>query len=351
MKKQKKVLVAMSGGVDSTVTAYLLQKKGYAVEGVFFRFHDLKSSKESLQKAKKAAKKLNLELHIKDVRSDFKKKVIGYFLEEYKSGRTPNPCIICNPRMKFKALLSKAKKLKCNAIATGHYARIKKEEDIYFLQRASAEKQDQSYFLYRLSQDILSKLVFPLGSFKTKKEIYLIAKKLGMEKTYNETESSQDVCFIQNESLSDYLKKNLPEKFFKPGLILDPNGNELGKHEGLISYTIGQRKGLCIGGNGPWFVVGFDYNKNALIAGKNKDCFFSGCKIKDLVWSKKPDKKILKSQVRFRSPEVRGELELKKTTANFCFKEKQRAITPGQSIVFYEGKKVIGGGIISNQIK
>lgn len=346
MGMQKKVLVAMSGGVDSTMASKVLMDQGYETEGIFFRMTGLDKEDKAVKKAEKVAAMLDIKLHVKDKRDEFHERVVKYFLGEYQCGRTPNPCVMCNPRMKFKELLSEAEKLGIGKVATGHYART---QDTSLL-RAKAKEQDQSYFLYRLNDGVLSKTIFPLGEFESKKEVYKIAKKLGMSEMYDETESSQDVCFIKEKTLSEFLKKQIPSSAFREGNIVNLTGEVLGKHEGLITYTIGQRKGLKIGGTGPYFVCGMDFDKNELIVGKEDDLYAKGCVISDLVFSEKTKKKV-EAQIRFRSKSVIGELVLKDDLGEFRFEKEKKSVTPGQSIVFYDGDKVLGGGIIEKALK
>lgn len=367
-KNKQKVIVAMSGGVDSSVSAALLKKQGYEVIGVFMRFWkepSLKKKDNSIKDVKKIAEILDIPLRIIDVRKKFKKEVVGYFLKEYASGRTPNPCIFCNEHIKFKILFEEMRKIKADYIATGHYALIRKlkakslklkvgEGFQFKLLEAKDKNKDQSYFLYRLKQEQLTKIIFPLGKYK-KEEVRKLAKKFNLP-NFNK-EESQDVCFLRGGETTEFLKKHLTKN--KTGEIIDKKGNILGCHQGLPLYTIGQRKGIDIGGTGPYYVSEKDYAKNKLIVTNNKkdlSLFSKEAILGEINWigssSKFPVKFL--ARTRYRNSLVYAIIKpdnMKHKTCNkkyrIEFKESQRAVTAGQSVVFYgkEGE-VLGGGIV-----
>ena len=291
-KSRKKILVALSGGVDSAVSAALLKKQGFDVFGVYFCFFNGKNSKKSLNKAKKVAKALNISLKIIDAKKDFKKKIVDYFVDSYKKGITPNPCVVCNKEMKFQLLFDLMEKGKADYIATGHYAKVARQSSAfpsassadsskpsfnYKLLEAADKSKDQSYFLYKLTQKELARIIFPLGELK-KTEVKKLAKKLKLP-VFGE-EESQDVCFLTDNDINKFLKKNLKPK---SGDIVDETKNILGKHKGLPFYTLGQRKGIEIGppasrqkweairasGPGPYFVVRKNIKKNEIVVTKD----------------------------------------------------------------------------------
>lgn len=347
MQNQPKILVGMSGGVDSSVTVKLLQEQGYEVLGAYFVFHE--NAREGIQKAQTVAEKLGIKLIVKDCQEIFEREVVADFLAEYSSGRTPNPCIVCNPRVKFKLLADLADELGIEKIATGHYAQIRTGK----LYRAQAHEKDQTYFLYRLPDAVLARLVLPLGDVKSKAWVQDFAKKIGIGEIFEEAGESQDFCFLGKLSLREMLAQNLPEKYFQEGEIVSVQDEVLGKHKGLVSYTLGQRKGIEIGGNGPWFVVGRDFTQNRLIVGREEDCLGQKFEVEGLIWhGEKPQpEEQIGVQVRFRAPEVLGTAEFLEDKIIFTLEETQKSITPGQSAVFYRGEECVGGGFIGNLLK
>ncbi len=344
-KKSKKVLVGLSGGVDSSVTALLLQKEGYEVEGVFLDFWKSAKSADGFVSAQKVADFLGIKLHKVDAREEFKKAIVNEFIEEYRAGRTPNPCVICNPQMKFKVLLAEAEKRKADFVATGHYAQIKKETDNCRLLRAKDETKDQSYFLHRLNQKQLKKIIFPLGEY-LKTEVREIARKAGLPTARRK--ESQDVCFIEQDNFADFLKKYIKNK---EGEIADKNGNVLGKHYGLHFYTIGQRRGIDLGGDGPYYVIKKDIKNNRLIVSNRKDdLLIDKFLVENVSWIS-PDIQFpleAKIKIRYHSDFVRGIIESESASKEVRVKlfKPQKAITSGQSAVFYADEEALGGGII-----
>lgn len=356
-KRNKKVLVAMSGGVDSSVAAQLLVDQGYEVAGVFLHFwkddqagpraENTCCSLESLADAKNVAARIGIPLYTFDFSQPFKKAVVDNFLDEYAGGRTPNPCVVCNREIKIGRLLKYAEKLGFDYVATGHYLKINKYKGEYRLLRAADDNKDQSYFLYTFTQKELSHLLFPLGKYTKPQVRKLAAKyKLGVESKGE----SQDICFLSGPH-NNFLKRHLK---LTPGPIkILETKEEIGKHQGLPLYTIGQRRGIEIGGTGPYYVADYDYKKNILYVVKNwnenilyKDTLIA----KQLNWlTTDPPQLPLKCEavIRYGHAAVKCVVSLKSKGKYLVnFKETQRAITPGQSIVFYNKNRVLGGGII-----
>jgi len=333
MRKNNKAVIALSGGVDSALAGYLLKKKGYDLVAVFMKLHPYSKAKGAL----KTAKKLNIPLRILDLQKEFKEKVIDYFIKDYEEGRTPNPCVVCNKEIKFGLLREKFPDF---LIATGHYARIKKGG----LFKGRDKEKDQSYFLWQLNQEQLKRIIFPLGNFK-KKKVKKMAKKIKLPVW--EKPESQEICFIE-KTLNEFLKKHLSEN---PGKIVAAGKRKvIGQHKGLHFYTIGQRKGLNLSG-GPWYVLKKDLTNNLLIITKNEEKLMKkSFKVKNVNWIKgeRPSETV-KAKVKIRYGFLHLELPAEITPENeVIFKKKQRAITPGQSAVFYKGKEILGGGIIEN---
>jgi len=343
-KKKLKVVVGMSGGVDSSVAAALLKRAGFDVVGVFMKFwKDGKSTEnrccsvESEKLARLVAKKIDIPFYVINVEKEFKKKVVDYFLKEYKKGNTPNPCVVCNKEIKFGLLINKALKMGADFIATGHYAQIKNKK----LLKGKDEEKDQSYFLWQLNQKQLSHILFPVGEYK-KAEVRKIAGKMKLPTA--QTPESQEVCFIQkttNSFLNKYLKS-------KPGDIIDIDGKILGKHQGLWFYTIGQRRGIEVW-QGPYYVVSKDFKKNNLIISKDK----KDLETKEFIASNTnwilPQKLPINVEVkiRYKSNFAKAKiLNCGRNRVKVVFQKPQRAVTPGQSVVFYKNQELLGGGVI-----
>lgn len=364
----KKVLVALSGGVDSSVAAAILANQGFEVIGIHFLMwkEDYQGEEKILEDLKKIVKVLGIRLEIVDIKKEFKEWVVEEFLESYKRGETPNPCVICNKKIKFNLLLKIANKLGCDFIATGHYARIKKfkyrNRIEYGLFRGIDERKDQSYFLYRLNQEILSRTFFPNGE-NTKEKTKELVRKFYLPLSFKE--ESQEICFI-SDSVNSFLKKYLGQ-YLIPGKVVDINKNILGEHYGLPLYTIGQRHGFRItsplpsifitkkGKNKelqPLYVVDKDFKKNFLIVGTKKQVEKRFLKIKDVSFIReKPGGGYkLKVKIRIRSNgnflTSRVIYYPKKNLAEVFLETPQIGISPGQSAVFYKDNEVLGGGII-----
>ena len=269
MSNQKKILVELSGGLDSSVAAILLQNQGYEVVGCMMHLHDSPTFDSDLDVAKSVAKQLKIEFQVVDYREKFHQEVISYFIDTYKEAKTPNPCIVCNQKMKFGAIFDCAKDLGCDKIATGHYARIVCETNKFELHKAKDLTKDQSYVLHFLDQEKLSKIIFPLGEY-TKDEVRELAREANLPCV--DKEESMDICFVKGETYSEFIQKNSDYKP-NPGKVVDTKGNILGEHDGLINYTIGQRKGLGIAGGDPLYVLSLDKTKNEVILGTRDETF------------------------------------------------------------------------------
>ncbi len=357
-KKPRKVLVAMSGGVDSSVAAYLLQAQGYQVTGVFLRFwkdpndpekrENSCCSLESFVDAKRVASKLGIPIFSLDFSRPFKKAVVDYFLSEYKIGRTPNPCVVCNKQIKLGLLLKKARALGYDYLASGHYAKLLNYQGESALYRGIDPQKDQSYFLYTFEQSELTHLLFPVGKYR-KDQVRKIAKQANLE--IAQKKDSQDICFLAGPH-NNFLRRHL---ILKTGPIkLQESGAVLGEHQGLPLYTIGQRRGIEIGGTGPYYVAQLDYKTNTLWVVKNwnEEILYQDSLIASQVnWQSNRIKKFpLKCQavIRYGHPAVPVAVSLKNKHQYLVkFNTQQRAITPGQSVVFYQGNRVLGGGIIN----
>ena len=346
----KKVLLGMSGGVDSSVSAILLQKEGYEVIGITMAL----SKETDDTDAKAVCKELGIEHHFVDLKSEFKKYVIDNFIKCYANAETPNPCIECNRKLKFGAMFDKAKELGCDYLATGHYANIEYSNKYkqYVLKKGDAIGKDQSYVLYTLPEDMLEHIIFPLGKFKTKDEIRKIASDNNFNMVANKPDS-EDICFIPDGNYKRFLEENSNIKP-KIGNIVLQDGTVLGKHSGLYNYTIGQRKGLGISYKEPLFVIGFNIRKNEVIVGTKEEAYKDCAIINNInILIKDLDIENLHVKVKTRYSTKESEAILQELDDNMIkinFIEPEKALTPGQSAVFYIDDVVIGGGIIKETI-
>ena len=341
----EKVLIGMSGGVDSSVAVFLLKQRGFDVSGVTFLLCE-NSSKENVDDAKKVAQKLHIEHFSKDYSSDFKSRVIARFVSDYENSLTPNPCVECNRHIKFEKLLSLANENGIDKIATGHYAIIEEKNGRFLLKKAKDHSKDQSYFLYTLSQDVLSRTLFPLGEM-TKSEIREIASNEGFVNA--QKRDSQDICFVENgeyvKVIEAVTKKNYPE-----GDFVDLSGKVLGRHKGIIRYTIGQRKGLGLSLPCPMYVIDKRLSENKVVLAKEEDLYSKTLFAKDLNWimfDTPPSSFRAEIKVRYsQNTHIGTVTPLENNRVKVEFDTPVRAITRGQAVVFYQGDYVIGGGTI-----
>ncbi len=353
IKSKGKILCAMSGGVDSSVAAALLLKQGYEVIGVFMKFwhpgesvtggENVCCSSESYREAQKVARVLGIKLYTLNFEKPFKKLVVDDFLSQYQQGQTPNPCIRCNEKIKFGLLLVKARQLKIPLVATGHYAQVKKVAGRVELRRGRDRQKDQSYFLYRLTPAQLRYVIFPVGRY-TKPQVRQMAAKFFLPTATRR--ESQEVCFVPGADTRSFLKKYLK---MKPGLIVSRQGESLGRHEGLPLYTLGQRRGVVGGLKHPYFVCGKDAARNTLVVtDQPADLLSDTFTVGDLNWISAPVKFPFSAKVKIRygAPASMAVISRSGPRVSVKFKHKQRAVTPGQSAVFYQGEKILGGGII-----
>ena len=363
--------IALSGGIDSLVAAYLLKKQGHDVIGIHFitgyetqthdsnknrRFSNSDASTFSTAKEDAShiishlANQLEIEVKLLDLSIEFKKKVVDYFTRTYQTGQTPNPCMVCNPTIKFGAVFDFARKLGASTLATGHHAGISRDsEGRFHLSKSVDPKKEQSYFLALMSQKQLSCTSFPLGSMK-KSEVIKLAHENGLEPV--KKKESQDVCFIRNKNYGEFL--SLQQGFKpKPGRIVDINGNMLGHHSGLHLFTIGQRRGINCPSSEPYYVVSMDPGQNRLTVGRKKDLLSFECRVKNINWiNQQPNSPIkVHTRVRYRHKAAVSQLfPINEKTAWVRFEKPQSAITPGQCAVFYQKDEVLGGGWIDTNL-
>jgi tRNA-specific 2-thiouridylase len=338
---KKWVIVAMSGGVDSSVAAVLLKQDGYEVSGIHMRLGaGIMSNKASLEAT---CQLLGIPLDKLNLEEEFKRLVIDYFCREYSRGRTPNPCVACNQYVKFDLLLERALERGADYFATGHYARVESTPEGYKLRKAIDITKDQSYFLYTLGQEQLKHLLLPLGEL-TKERVKNIARELGLPTSENR--DSQDVCFIPDNDYRTFIAGKVA---LKAGEIVDINGRILGKHEGLALYTVGQRQGLGLTSEEPLYVLEIDAESNKIIVGSREQALHNVLVARQLSWvsGESPQAPMeITAKIRYQAPEAAAELYPADDNAEVRFVEPQSAVAPGQSVVFYQGDELLGGGII-----
>jgi len=364
MSKKGRILVAMSGGIDSTVAAMMLHEEGYEVVGITMKTWDYASSGssgketgccslDSINDAREIAVKMGFHHFIIDIRDEFGDYVIDNFVDEYISGRTPNPCILCNTHIKWEALLKRADAMDCEFIATGHYARIAKANDRYYVSKGKDQRKDQSYVLWGLSQTCLERTQFPLADLD-KEEIRQMARDWGHANLALKPES-YEICFVPDNDYRGFLKRRKPglEDEVKGGLFVDREGNVIGNHEGYPFFTIGQRKGLGKAFGKPMYVTEIQAESNTVVLGEVEDLLRNGMmvyKLNSMKYKKIPERDDIHTMVRYNDAGTMGTTKFTKDKLEVIFQANVRGVAPGQSAVFYEGDDVLGGGIIYSSL-
>lgn len=351
MAKKERVLLGMSGGVDSSVSAILLQEQGYEVIGATMKLwgDEAKTASNAASDAKQVCDQLGIAHYTFDYSKEFSDYVIDDFITAYSEARTPNPCVECNRYLKFGLLAEEAGKMGIPKLATGHYARIEFSGQYgeYVLKKAANQSKDQSYFLYAVPRHLLSRIIFPLGGIEDKDEVRRIAGEYDLR--IAQKPESQEICFISSNDYGAYLERNLPQKP-AVGDIVDTEGKVLGRHRGLIHYTVGQRKGLGIAAPHPLYVIALDKENNRLIVGEEEKLYTKTVRVKEMLYLLTNQLSVpcrVRAKIRYRAPEVKAWVQpLSEDIVEVEFAEAQRAVTPGQSMVFYLGDCVWGGGKI-----
>ncbi|PIQ88910.1 MAG: tRNA 2-thiouridine(34) synthase MnmA [Candidatus Omnitrophica bacterium CG11_big_fil_rev_8_21_14_0_20_42_13] len=366
LNKKKRVMVAMSGGVDSAVGAALLKRRGYEVIGMTMCFGSSfggnLSEKEKkrpsccdisgVEDARRVAQALGIRHYVSNFANNLYNKVIKNFCAEYLAGRTPNPCVRCNQFLKFEHLIKKALALSCDYLATGHYAKVQYsgQRRMYLLKKGRDNKKDQSYFLYAVKREVLSRLLFPLGVY-TKDEVRQKARDFNLP--VSDKAESQEICFVPDNDYRGFIA-GISGRDIRPGDFFHVDGRHLGRHKGVAFYTIGQRKALCSGQKRPLYVIKIDAAKNTVILGEENYLYSQGLIAKDVNFlSLQAPKKIIaiNAKIRYNHQEVKSRLiPINSDSVRIEFTSPQRAVAPGQSVVFYGGSVVLGGGIISEVI-
>lgn len=353
-----RVIVGLSGGVDSAVAALLLVEQGYRVEGLFMDNWDdddgYCTAAEDFQDARQVAEQLGIPLHKADFAAEYRERVFSHFLDAYRSGLTPNPDVLCNSEIKFKAFLDYAERLGADRIATGHYARVRHTDHGVELLRGLDAGKDQSYFLHAVDPAALAKALFPVGELQ-KSEVRAKARAAGFDNF--DKKDSTGICFIGERRFREFLQRFLPTE---PGDMVTPEGHIIGRHTGLAFYTLGQRQGLGIGGvqgapDAPWYVVAKDLERNRLVVAQGHDhplLFSDGLTARRLHWlgSKPAASFTCTAKIRYRQQDQNCSVELKRDAARVSFNRSQRAVTPGQYCVFYDDEICLGGGVIESKM-
>ena len=343
MLNRQRVLVALSGGVDSTVCVHLLKQQGYDVTGLVLKMSP--AHEETVRAAEESAASLGVPLYVRDMSDLFQKQVIDYFAAEYMRGRTPNPCVVCNSLVKFKALADTADELGIKWIATGHYARVEQSGGETLLMRGVSPKRDQSYMLYRLGQPVLSRLLLPLAELE-KDEVRAIAAGLGVSAA--DKPDSQENCFIPDNDYAGYIERHYGKS--KGGVFISPEGKPCGRHAGILHYTVGQRKGLGIAFGVPMFVQKLCPETNQVVLGPDADLYTRRVRCRNLNWMAAPGLSgptRVTAKIRYNHGGAEGTVRmLGEDLAECVFDQPVRAATPGQAMVFYQDRLVLGGGTI-----
>ena len=360
MSKRGRILVAMSGGIDSSVAAMLLHEEGWEVVGITMKTWDYASSGggkketgccslDSINDARAIAVEHGFHHYILDIRNEFGDAVIDNFVDEYLAGRTPNPCVLCNTHIKWEALYKRAEMLNCEYIATGHYAQVREENGRYVISRGIDHNKDQSYVLWGLSQDLLAKTLFPLGGFR-KSEIRQMAMDRGFHELANKSES-YEICFVPDNDYRSFLKNRVPglEEKLADGKFVNSDGKELGKHKGYPFYTIGQRKGLEVAFGEPMYVTKIDPSTNTVVLGTFEELEKREMWVRDVnlvKYAHVDDGTEVLTKIRYKDPGTPSSISMHDNLMQVVFHKNVNAVAPGQSAVFYEGEDLVGGGFI-----
>jgi len=337
-----KVAVAVSGGVDSSAAALLLKEAAYEVLGIHMHLWESPPLDYQAHRAENICRILGIPYHQVDLQKEFESCVVDYFCQEYQQGRTPNPCVACNQHIKFGLLLDKALSLGADYLATGHYAKVEHSRDGHRLLKAADTDRDQSYFLYTLTQEKLGHVLFPLGEH-SRDEVKQMAKQAGLPTT---TKSSQDICFISQKNYGAFLSQRFSTL---PGDIIDTQRRKLGQHRGIAFYTVGQRHGLGLASGKPLYVIRIAPESNRIVLGPEKELYSQKLTARKLSWisGKAPREPITaRAKIRYKSKEAEATLFFRDGSVDVHFAQPQKAVTPGQAIVFYNADEVLGGGII-----
>jgi tRNA-specific 2-thiouridylase len=339
---KKKVAVALSGGVDSSVAALLLKKADHEVIGIHMRLWDSSSFDDQAHRAENICRILAIPYHQVDLREEFESSVVDYFCREYRQGRTPNPCVACNRHIKFGLLLERALSVGAEYLATGHYVRVEHWRDGHRLLKAKDTRRDQSYFLYTLTQKKLGRILFPLGEHG-RDEVRQMAKQAGLPIA---AKSSQDICFISQRNYGAFLSQRFGTL---PGDVIDTQGKKLGRHQGIAFCTIGQRHGLGLASGEPLYVIRIEPESSRIVLGSEKELYSQKLTAHKLNWisgTAPRESLTVRAKVRYKSKEGEATLLFRNDSVDVCFAQPQKAVTPGQAIVFYNVDEVLGGGTI-----
>lgn len=350
MNNNSKVIVGLSGGVDSSVTAYLLKERGYNVIGVTMEVWNMGEHNKAIEDAKNVADALGIEHHVIDFKEAFRKEVVDYFVSSYINGRTPNPCVVCNRRIKWEALLNRCREFGADYVATGHYARIEKlNNGRYSIKNSVTAVKDQTYALYNLTQQQLEHTMMPIGEF-TKDEIRNIA--MNAKIPVADKPDSQEICFIPDNDYVNFIKREYPNLEIRKGNFVWQDGSVVGKHNGIINYTIGQRKGLGVTFGKPVFVTDIRPDSNEVVLGDGTDVFENELYAENINCMAIPeftDNMTATAKIRYSHKGQKCTINKEGDKLHVIFDEPVRAVTPGQAVVFYDGEYVLGGGMISRK--
>lgn len=340
-----KVALLMSGGVDSSYSAYLLKQAGHEVLGIYLKLHDKEKKHEVfIANCQKVAKNLDIDFMVIDAQKEFKEVVYNYFIESYKRGETPNPCAMCNPNMKFGLALQKAMEMGCEKIATGHYARIKEINGVKKIAKAKDSSKDQSYFLYAISQDAINRLIFPLGDMLKSEVKPKAFEAMPWFGTLEEYKESQEICFVESDYI-DILKKHFDVE--KSGVVRNAQGQIVGSHKGYMQYTIGKRKGFSVkGAHEPHFVLGINPSQNEIIVGKKEELAKVLVEAQNVSLDKDFHGQEYEVKIRYRSEPTLATLEVDNDKILARLKEPVYGVAKGQALVVYDDECVLGGGVI-----